>query len=80
MATIENTITPDSTLEKTNKRISGFDINSTLHEATQNRFKLCNGEEKDNTPSIITIPNSVSLRPYKKSKLNAYSFISFVTI
>ena len=44
MTTIENTITPDSTLEKTNKRISGFDINSTLHEATQTKFKLCNGE------------------------------------
>lgn len=62
MATIENTITPDSTLEKTNKRISGFDINSTLHEATQNKFKLCNGEEKDNDTILhFTKDNFVTL-------------------
>ena len=62
MATIENTITPDSTLEKTNKRISGFDINSTLHEATKNKFKLCNGEEKDNDTILhFTKDNFVTL-------------------
>lgn len=62
MANIENTITPDSTLEKTNKRISGFDINSTLHEATQNKFKLCNGEEKDNDTILhFTKDNFVTL-------------------
>ena len=62
MANIENTITPDSTLEKINKRISGFDINSTLHEATQNKFKLCNGEEKDNDTILhFTKDNFVTL-------------------
>lgn len=62
MTTIENTITPDSTLEKTNKRISGFDINSTLNEATQNKFKLCNGEEKDNDTILhFTKDNFVTL-------------------
>lgn len=62
MANIENTITPDSTLEKTNKRISGFDINSTLYEATQNKFKLCNGEEKDNDTILhFTKDNFVTL-------------------
>lgn len=62
METIENTITPDSTLEKTNKRISGFDINSTLYEATQNKFKLCNGEEKDNDTILhFTKDNFVTL-------------------
>lgn len=40
MATIENTITPDSTLEKNRQRIKGFDINSSLYIATKNTFSL----------------------------------------
>ena len=34
MADIEKIITPDSTIEKTRKRLKGFDINSNLHQAT----------------------------------------------
>ena len=40
MAAIEKIITPDSTLEKTRKRLKGFDINSNLHQATTDSFKL----------------------------------------
>ena len=40
MADIEKIITPDSTLEKTRKRLKGFDINSNLHQATTDSFKL----------------------------------------
>lgn len=40
MPDIEKVITPDSTLEKTRKRLKGFDINSNLHQATTDSFKL----------------------------------------
>ena len=40
MADIEKIITPDSTIEKTRKRLKGFDINSNLHQATTDSFKF----------------------------------------